>query len=151
MKSGCFLPSPGSTMSFIRGVYVALCPLPSLLGFVPPCDPSLVHGFACPSPRHVLLRCSFMRAPIIPSSLPVADLFGRKVIAPKAKTQAEMNVFFQGAPWNLAERYTDMVREREEGREKAGRRGRGGSEGRHSCTDGDRKHRGVAGVGWDGS
>ncbi|CBJ28310.1 conserved unknown protein [Ectocarpus siliculosus] len=37
------------------------------------------------------------------------DLFGRKVIAPKAKTQAEMNVFFQGAPWNLAERYTDMA------------------------------------------
>lgn len=37
------------------------------------------------------------------------DLFGRKIIAPKAKTQAEMNVFFQGAPWNLAERYTDMV------------------------------------------
>lgn len=26
------------------------------------------------------------------------------------KTQAEMNVFFQGALWNLAERYTDMVR-----------------------------------------
>ncbi|CAN0338404.1 unnamed protein product, partial [Ectocarpus sp. 13 AM-2016] len=38
------------------------------------------------------------------------DLFGRKVIAPKAKTQAEMNVFFQGAPWNLAERYTDMIK-----------------------------------------
>eukprot|EP00752_Nemacystus_decipiens_P004462 g4075.t1 len=40
----------------------------------------------------------------------LADLFGRKVIAPKAKTQAEMNVFFQGAPWNLAERYTDMIK-----------------------------------------
>lgn len=40
----------------------------------------------------------------------VPDLIGRKLIAPKMKTQAEMNVFFQGALWNLAERYTDMVR-----------------------------------------
>lgn len=40
----------------------------------------------------------------------VPDLIGRKLIAPKQKTQAEMNVFFQGALWNLAERYTDMVR-----------------------------------------
>lgn len=40
----------------------------------------------------------------------VPDLIGRKLIAPKMKTQAEMNVFFQGAMWNLAERYTDMVR-----------------------------------------
>lgn len=39
----------------------------------------------------------------------IPDLIGRKLIAPKQKTQAEMNVFFQGALWNLAERYTDMV------------------------------------------
>ncbi|CAM9754098.1 unnamed protein product [Scytosiphon promiscuus] len=40
----------------------------------------------------------------------VADVIGRKLIAPKQRTQAEMNVFFQGAPWNLAERYTDMIK-----------------------------------------
>ncbi|CAM9490348.1 unnamed protein product [Pylaiella littoralis] len=40
----------------------------------------------------------------------VPDLIGRKLIAPKAKTQAEMNIFFQGAIWNLAERYTDMIK-----------------------------------------
>lgn len=40
----------------------------------------------------------------------VADVIGRKLIGKNAKTQAEMNVFFQGADWNLAERYTDMVR-----------------------------------------
>ncbi|CAN0055539.1 unnamed protein product, partial [Hapterophycus canaliculatus] len=40
----------------------------------------------------------------------VADVIGRKFFAPKQKTQAEMNVFFQGAPWNLAERYTDMIK-----------------------------------------
>lgn len=40
----------------------------------------------------------------------VVDLLGRKLVGSRAKTQAEMNVFFQGAFWNLAERYTDMVR-----------------------------------------
>lgn len=40
----------------------------------------------------------------------VVDSINRKLLAPKAKTQAEMNVCFQGAQWNLAERYTDMVR-----------------------------------------
>jgi len=40
----------------------------------------------------------------------VPDLFGRWVLARIQKTQADMNVFFQGAHWNLAERYTDMVR-----------------------------------------
>ncbi|CAM9629055.1 unnamed protein product [Scytosiphon promiscuus] len=40
----------------------------------------------------------------------IPDLIGRKLIAPKQKTQAEMNVFFQGALWNLAERYTDMIK-----------------------------------------
>eukprot|EP00752_Nemacystus_decipiens_P002303 g2179.t1 len=40
----------------------------------------------------------------------IPDLIGRKLIAPKMKTQAEMNVFFQGALWNLAERYTDMIK-----------------------------------------
>lgn len=37
------------------------------------------------------------------------DLIGRRLLGPRQKTQAEMNVFFQGALWNLAERYTDMV------------------------------------------
>lgn len=41
---------------------------------------------------------------------PVYDLFLRKVIARNKKTQKEMNVLFEGAVWNLAERYTDMVR-----------------------------------------
>lgn len=40
----------------------------------------------------------------------VYDMIWRKCFGKKAKTQAEMNVFFQGANWNLAERYTDMVR-----------------------------------------
>ena len=32
-----------------------------------------------------------------------------RVVAPTKKTQAQMNVLFRGAYWNLAERYTDMV------------------------------------------
>ncbi|CAN0310662.1 unnamed protein product, partial [Laminaria digitata] len=40
----------------------------------------------------------------------VVDLLGRKLVGSRAKTQAEMNVFFQGAFWNLAERYTDMIK-----------------------------------------
>lgn len=39
----------------------------------------------------------------------VLDLIGRTFVGPKKKTQAEMDVFFQGALWNLAERYTDVV------------------------------------------
>jgi hypothetical protein len=32
------------------------------------------------------------------------------VVAPTKKTQAQMNVLFQGGYWNLAERYTDMLK-----------------------------------------
>jgi hypothetical protein len=32
------------------------------------------------------------------------------VVAPTKKTQTQMNVLFQGAYWNLAERYTDMIK-----------------------------------------
>jgi len=32
------------------------------------------------------------------------------VVAPTKKTQAQMNVLFRGAYWNLAERYTDMIK-----------------------------------------
>ena len=35
-----------------------------------------------------------------------------RVVAPTKKTQAQMNVLFRGAYWNLAERYTDMVRKK---------------------------------------
>ncbi|CAN0191938.1 unnamed protein product [Discosporangium mesarthrocarpum] len=40
----------------------------------------------------------------------VWDLFLRTYVAPKVKTQAEMNVFYQGAEWHLAERYTDVIK-----------------------------------------
>jgi hypothetical protein len=33
-----------------------------------------------------------------------------RVVAPTKKTQSQMNVLFQGAYWNLAERYTDMIK-----------------------------------------
>ena len=33
-----------------------------------------------------------------------------KVVAPTKNTQAEMNALFQGGYWNLAERYTDMIK-----------------------------------------
>jgi len=32
------------------------------------------------------------------------------VVAPTMKTQAQMNLLFRGAYWNLAERYTDMIK-----------------------------------------
>ncbi|CAM9375034.1 unnamed protein product, partial [Chrysoparadoxa australica] len=38
------------------------------------------------------------------------DRFMHAFVAPKAKTQAEMNFYFQGAYWELAERYTDAVK-----------------------------------------
>lgn len=43
--------------------------------------------------------------------LAVWDQIMRKVVASKKQTQAEMNVYFEGADWNLAERYTDVVSE----------------------------------------
>ena len=42
--------------------------------------------------------------------LNVPDWIKRYVIAPRARTQAQMNAFFRGAQWNLAERYTDMIK-----------------------------------------
>lgn len=42
-------------------------------------------------------------------SAAVVDYIARRFLSRKAKTQAGMNVFFQGAQWNLAERYTDAV------------------------------------------
>jgi hypothetical protein len=38
------------------------------------------------------------------------DFALRRWVAPKKKTQQEMNAYFQGAYWNLAERYTDMIK-----------------------------------------
>ena len=32
------------------------------------------------------------------------------IVAPTMKTQSQMNVLFRGAYWNLAERYTDMIK-----------------------------------------
>lgn len=39
----------------------------------------------------------------------LADLIGRKFLGAKKRTQVDMNVYFQGVRWNLAERYTDVV------------------------------------------
>lgn len=36
--------------------------------------------------------------------------FKRWVLAPRAKTQREMNLFFAGSEWSLAERYTDLIK-----------------------------------------
>lgn len=47
---------------------------------------------------------------VVSGVIAVFDVILRKLLGKNAKTQSEMNVFFQGADWNLAERYTDMVR-----------------------------------------
>jgi hypothetical protein len=40
----------------------------------------------------------------------IPDWIKRNFIAPKARTQDAMNNFYRGAIWNLAERYTDMIK-----------------------------------------
>lgn len=42
--------------------------------------------------------------------LNVVDWIKRYVIAPRSRTQAQMNRYFRGAIWNLAERYTDVIK-----------------------------------------
>lgn len=36
--------------------------------------------------------------------------FSQWCLAPRAKTQRAMDLFFQGQEWNLAERYTDLIK-----------------------------------------
>jgi hypothetical protein len=37
-------------------------------------------------------------------------MFLGRYLAPQATTQTEMNLYFTGVDWNLAERYTDMIK-----------------------------------------
>eukprot|EP00611_Tribonema_gayanum_P002873 TRINITY_DN121_c1_g1_i4.p1 TRINITY_DN121_c1_g1~~TRINITY_DN121_c1_g1_i4.p1 ORF type:complete len:1018 (-),score=374.78 TRINITY_DN121_c1_g1_i4:750-3803(-) len=57
---------------------------------------------------NILLVDAFV-APVLRVLNPY-DLFLRVVIAPRMMTQASMNRYFLGAEWNLAERYTDMLK-----------------------------------------
>lgn len=44
------------------------------------------------------------------SVLNINGRFQQFFLAPRAKTQRQMNLYFLGSGWNLAERYTDMVK-----------------------------------------
>lgn len=44
------------------------------------------------------------------SVLNVPKRFRQWVLAPRARTQREMNLYFAGADWSLAERYTDLIK-----------------------------------------
>jgi hypothetical protein len=47
------------------------------------------------------------------NALQLLDIFGhinKHILAPRAATQDAMNLLFQGSPYELAERYTDMTK-----------------------------------------
>jgi hypothetical protein len=47
------------------------------------------------------------------NALQLLDIFGhisKHILAPRAATQDAMNLLFQGTPYELAERYTDMTK-----------------------------------------
>lgn len=44
------------------------------------------------------------------SVLNLSGRFRQGVLAPRAKSQREMNLYFAGTDWSLAERYTDLVK-----------------------------------------
>ena len=56
-----------------------------------------------------ILIADCVTTPIL-RALNVYEKVMHNVVAPTKKTQGQMNVLFQGAYWNLAERYTDMIK-----------------------------------------
>lgn len=58
--------------------------------------------------QNIMLLDVFL--PALLRMLDAYNLFMRYIVAPKAATQALMNQHFNGTYWNLAERYTDMMK-----------------------------------------
>ena len=58
---------------------------------------------------YTILFADMVTSPLV-RLLDVGGVFGKYILAPRAKTQEGMNSYFMGTPYTIAERYTDITK-----------------------------------------
>lgn len=94
--------------SILRKLMVARCINTALLMYVVT-DYTDVFGQANLSQIQSILIADCVTTPIM-RILNIYEHVMHYVVAPTKHSQTEMNLLFRGAYWNLAERYTDMIK-----------------------------------------